>query len=121
NTSGPVLFLPPWNRVAVDFVVFLFIVGISLAMTARIAPLSFRVQTARKGWLVAGGAFLTLGGLLDLLWGIGWGRGDGFAFFLPAASLCFSLGIVLGGIGVRIAEPRQRFPGDAGRYRVFRD
>ncbi|WP_243149676.1 hypothetical protein [Thermaerobacter sp. PB12/4term] len=113
----------PVDAAALRLTLFGFIGTISVAMSARVFSLFFRIRPARPGWLAAAaGAF---GGalLLDTAAGIGallTGR-PASPGVSAAADLAWGAALVLGTIGVRVFEPRLVFPGDKGGYRWWRD
>ena len=124
GTGAPPATLPgPVDAVALRLVLFGFIGAISVAMSARVFSLFFRIRPARPGGLAAAAAAFGAGVLLD-------GAAGSVALFTgraasPAlgavADLAWGLALGLGTVAVRVFEPRLVFPGDKGGYRVWRD
>jgi uncharacterized protein involved in response to NO len=92
---------PVWDRLGVDLMLLVFIPGVSVAMSARLFPLFFRLPLARpKGLRAAAALFaVTAGGLIL---GEGLGRPELRGWALAAVSGALLTGV----IAVRVFEPR---------------
>ncbi|WP_156821718.1 hypothetical protein [Thermaerobacter subterraneus] len=113
----------PVDAAALRLLLFGFIGAISVAMSARVFSLFFRIRPARPGWLAAAAGAFGVALLLDAAAGTGallTGR-PASPGVSAAADLAWGAALVLGTIGVRVFEPRLVFPGDKGGYRWWRD
>ncbi|HEY8487482.1 MAG TPA: hypothetical protein VIL38_00260 [Thermaerobacter sp.] len=113
----------PVDTASVRLALFGFIGAVSVAMSARVFSLFFRIRPARAGWLAAAAVAFGAGLVLDTGAGI---RAllTGRAAPLPlgaAADLAWGVALALGTVAVRVIEPRLVFPGDKGGYRWWRD
>ncbi|PZN06784.1 MAG: hypothetical protein DIU76_06175 [Bacillota bacterium] len=113
----------PVDAAAVRLALFGFIGATSVAMSARLFGLFFRVQAARVPLLGAAAGAFGAASVLDAVPGamalVG-GRGAPPAWG-ALADLAWGTALLLGTGAVRIFERRLSFPGDKGRYRVWRD
>ncbi len=103
---------------ATTLLLFGFVTSVSLAMSARLFPLHFRVRFARPWVLVASWLTMASGVVVKVL-------SVGFApklldHWLALAGLLFALGMAFGAAAVRMFEPRRPYPGGKP-YRVRSD
>ena len=117
ETNNFPLFPHALNRTSVEILLFGAVVAISFAMSARLFPLSFRIQHASQPLLWTASFFLLIGVLLTAT--------NGFALQLPAAegiaALAFSCGVGFGIPAIRVWHKRTPFPGKKRIYRLSRD
>jgi len=105
-----------WDWAAINALLLGFIPAMAFAVGVRLFPLFLRMRLAYRQFLGAVALFLG-GGTVLLVAGVlpGAGRLSGLGALLLAPGLLF------GAVTVRVFEPRLTFPGDQGRYSVWKD
>lgn len=103
------LLSPRLHRLGAEFVLFGGVVAVSVAMSARLFPLSFRIrQSSQRGIRVTAGLILA-GIVLALL------RIEG------VSAVCYTAGILTGTFSIRVLHPRAPFKADKVPYRFSSD
>lgn len=111
------LFPDASNRAAIEMLLFGGVMAISLGMSARLFPLSFRIQHASRLLLWMSSGLLLIGVLFTAARAFGLRLEAGEAF----AALAFAAGIVIGIPAVRVFHRRTPFPGKQRTYHLIRD
>lgn len=110
---------PQWA--AEDLMLFGFIAAISIAMSSRLFPLTFRIQLPCPRWLkiaasfLASGVALTLAGGLEMIADPWAGRCAGLAALADAA------GLLAGTVGVQVFRHRKPIVGNQPPYQITED
>ncbi|PZN10246.1 MAG: hypothetical protein DIU69_07420 [Bacillota bacterium] len=122
-TGGRLPVIPPaFDRLAVEIALFGFIVGISLAMSARVFSLFFRVRPANPQLVRWTGLLLGTGILAGTVAGaVHAATGVRPPVLAGAADLLWGAALWTGTAAVHVFSRRLAFPGDRGRYAWWRD
>ncbi|HEY8393406.1 MAG TPA: hypothetical protein VIK92_01220 [Thermaerobacter sp.] len=113
---------PALDRLALEIALFGFIAGISLAMSARVFSLFFRVSPADPRLLRWTGILLGTGVLVGALAGaIHLATGSRPPALTGAAAVLWGAAMLTGTAAVHVFTRRLSFPGDRGRYAWWRD
>ena len=113
---------PQWA--AEDLMLFGFIAAISMAMSSRLFPLTFRIQLPRPRWLkiaavfLAGGVALTLAGGLGIISDLSDPSAGRCA---SLAALAYAAGLLAGTVGVQVFRHRKPIVGNQPPYRIAED
>lgn len=106
---------------AVDLMLFGFIAAVSIAMSSRIFPLTFRMQLPHRHWLKISAAFLFVGVILTLADSTGFAFTSHSGTFAGLAALSYAVGLLGGAEGVRIFHARKPLKGGQPAYRITED
>ncbi|HTO02827.1 MAG TPA: hypothetical protein VL069_03955 [Opitutus sp.] len=106
---------------AEDLMLFGFIGAISIAMSSRLFPLTFRMQLSRPRWLKIAAAFLGVGMILTLVDGARVASGFPSVRFDGWAAIAYAIGLVFGIGAVRIFQARKPITGGQPAYRITED
>lgn len=113
---------PALDRLAVEIALFGFIVGISLAMSARVFSLFFRVRPADPRLVRWTGILLGTGVLAGTVAGaVHVATGSRPPALAGAAALLWGAALWTGTAAVHVFSRKLAFPGDKGRYAWWRD
>lgn len=111
----------PAQWTAADLMVCGFVPAISVAMSSRLFPLTFRTKLPSRHGMLAAAALLLAGVLLNCLDGLR----SVFSWPLPSptgwAALCQAAGLICGAHAVRIFHPRKKISEAATPYRTRDD
>lgn len=115
GTGGAFLLAHDWQQLGVTAALFGFIPALSLAMTARIFPLFFRIQAAHTGALNWSAGLLAVGLVSEAA-----------AWVLPQMpaglpEVLLAAGLLVGVGAVKVFARRLDFHGDEGQYRIYRE
>ncbi|ADU51622.1 hypothetical protein Tmar_1511 [Thermaerobacter marianensis DSM 12885] len=113
----------PVDAAALRLALFGFVGATSVAMSARVFSLFFRTRPARGPLLGAAAGAFSAGLVLESIAGVV-ALAGGRAAPAPVgalADLAWGAALLLGTGAVRVFERRLSFPGDKGRYRLWRD
>lgn len=109
------------QRAAEDLMLFGFIGAISIAMSSRLFPLTFRMQLSRPRWLKIAAAFLGGGMILTLADGVRFSFGFPSVLFDSLAAIAYAIGLFCGIGAVRIFQARKAITGGQPAYGITED
>ncbi|HNQ73069.1 MAG TPA: hypothetical protein PKN95_05640 [Verrucomicrobiota bacterium] len=110
---------PSW--LAADLMLFGFIAAVSIGMSARLFPLTFRTKLASSPGLQSAAGLLALGLIFTLLEAARSALSGSSPAFTGGAALCRAGGLGCGIFAVRIFHPRKPTSHPAAPYRLWED
>jgi hypothetical protein len=115
------VFLIEYQSAAEDLMLFGFIAAISVAMSSRLFPLTFRIQLPSPRWLKISAAFLAVGLVLTLAEGLEFAFASSSVSRPGLAALVYAVGLLDGAAGVRVFQARKPIAGNQPAYRITED
>jgi len=110
-----------YQSAAEDLMLFGFIAAVSVAMSSRLFPLTFRIQLPSPRWLKIAAAFLGAGLVLTLAEGLGLAFASQSVSRTGLAALAYAVALLCGAVGVRVFQARKPIVGNQLAYRITED
>lgn len=108
------------QEMAVDLLLFGFIIAVSIAMSSRLFPLTFWMQLPQPRGLVIAAGLLAVGVTLTILNRLPL-KAAGSSALAGLAALCYAAGIFQGAWAVRVLHARKRISNTQTPHRIWED